>query len=549
MLKSGSSPSGSACEVAAPAPAIAAADAKEQSLLTALETGETEFAAAKARYEDVSGQHRAMLQQLREIKQQQEALLNPPPPKGAKKAPKPTRAQKEQAAEITESIVQIEQDAEALQPTLEEHKLAARRAKQGLEQVASELAALRRRSFLFTTCEALLRETTDYSAAHQQGRAEARSSLDAAAAAASAEQRRLRQAEEGVARARTRRARDLKYSPVLNSAGMAEPALAVSAHAAWPGWRHPGARCAWTARVGSRVIAVPRPPPHRPPPQPACGATASMPSRSASSREARCATRHAADALAAAEEAAVRATVEVLRRAMGERMGEVEALLRTWHVGTSQAVPVAELHNALGALQVDGYSRPVLHTLLRQLSGEAAGSVTAGAAINVATGAANGVVAAAATATDAVDLAALWQWTRFASASLAHGHRSASAPCQTCRSAAAGTGVHHRPAPLLSLPRRTSHATGATADGASADRRALAALREVLHMHLGRVAHLFIEWGQNGDGLISKEEMRRALAAQCVACDVPTLDALFASLDRDGIALDTSQSARTRDQP
>jgi Ca2+-binding EF-hand superfamily protein len=70
-------------------------------------------------------------------------------------------------------------------------------------------------------------------------------------------------------------------------------------------------------------------------------------------------------------------------------------------------------------------------------------------------------------------------------------------------------------------------------DGTAAERRAVAFLKKALHNNLGRISDLFNAWDADGNGVISKYELRRALAAQCIPVDKGALDALFRKLDTD----------------
>ena len=71
------------------------------------------------------------------------------------------------------------------------------------------------------------------------------------------------------------------------------------------------------------------------------------------------------------------------------------------------------------------------------------------------------------------------------------------------------------------------------ADGSAAERRAEKALRLALQTRLQKVAELFASWDIDDNGLISKREMKRALAALCIPCDEVAIDALFRKLDAD----------------
>lgn len=83
---------------------------------------------------------------------------------------------------------------------------------------------------------------------------------------------------------------------------------------------------------------------------------------------------------------------------------------------------------------------------------------------------------------------------------------------------------------LLQMPKRTEPHPG----GTDAERRAVAALKKALQPALGKVASLVREWDVDGDGQITKNELKRALAAQCIPVDEAALRALFRQLDQDG---------------
>ena len=69
--------------------------------------------------------------------------------------------------------------------------------------------------------------------------------------------------------------------------------------------------------------------------------------------------------------------------------------------------------------------------------------------------------------------------------------------------------------------------------GTTAERRAVAAIKKALHVNLQRVSDLFAQWDTDGDGQISKTEIKRALGAQCIPVDDVGLNFLFKRLDAD----------------
>ena len=69
--------------------------------------------------------------------------------------------------------------------------------------------------------------------------------------------------------------------------------------------------------------------------------------------------------------------------------------------------------------------------------------------------------------------------------------------------------------------------------GTAAERRAVAAIKKALHVNLQRVSDLFAHWDENGDGQISKTEIKRALGAQCIPVEDIGLNFLFKRLDAD----------------
>ena len=71
-------------------------------------------------------------------------------------------------------------------------------------------------------------------------------------------------------------------------------------------------------------------------------------------------------------------------------------------------------------------------------------------------------------------------------------------------------------------------------DGTGAERRAVAALKKALHTNYGKISTLFMQWDKDGDGQISKGEVKRALAAQCIPVDDRSLATLFHKIDKDG---------------
>ena len=82
----------------------------------------------------------------------------------------------------------------------------------------------------------------------------------------------------------------------------------------------------------------------------------------------------------------------------------------------------------------------------------------------------------------------------------------------------------------LEIPKRREP----LAEGTGAERRAVAALKKALHIHLGKISGLFAAWDDDGNGQISKKEVKRALAAQSIPVDDVALNTLFKKLDADG---------------
>ena len=69
--------------------------------------------------------------------------------------------------------------------------------------------------------------------------------------------------------------------------------------------------------------------------------------------------------------------------------------------------------------------------------------------------------------------------------------------------------------------------------GTGAERRAVAALKKALQPRLGKVSELIKEWDIDGDGQVTKRELKRALASQSIPVDRAALNALFRQLDQD----------------
>ena len=89
------------------------------------------------------------------------------------------------------------------------------------------------------------------------------------------------------------------------------------------------------------------------------------------------------------------------------------------------------------------------------------------------------------------------------------------------------------------LRRQRSHATGRSFSSSvvlkpSGEMSVMDQLRELLATNMVRIIDLFREWDENGDGLVSKKEFRKAIAALGYEAPRVEVDALFEPFDVDG---------------
>lgn len=167
-----------------------------------------------------------------------------------------------------------------------------------------------------------------------------------------------------------------------------------------------------------------------------------------------------------------------LKKHLGQNLGRVTELFKTWDVDCDHTVSVDELRNALGALKVP-FDEITLAALFRDIDVDQSGSL------------------------DFEEL---------------HKALRKDAPKRVPANYIS-----------LSLPKRKEP----NPLGTGAERRAVAALKRALHTNLDRTTDLFHKMDYDGDGLISKQELRRAMAAQCIEVDTVALDMLFSKLDSD----------------
>ena len=172
--------------------------------------------------------------------------------------------------------------------------------------------------------------------------------------------------------------------------------------------------------------------------------------------------------------------LRALKQALGQNMGRVTDLLKQWDVDCDHTISIVELRNALGALRVP-FDEAALLQLFNEVDLDQNGSL------------------------DFEELHKALRREAPRRAPLNQVNISLVAP------------KRQEPNPL----------------GTGHERRAVAALKRALHLNLGRIATLFTDWDYDGNGLISKREMRRALAAQSIEVDRLALDTLFLSLDAD----------------
>lgn len=145
-------------------------------------------------------------------------------------------------------------------------------------------------------------------------------------------------------------------------------------------------------------------------------------------------------------QSAVAAAKDALRAELASRLDEVEALLRKWAVDVENSIGFDDLSLAMGALQFKSASPRALKDLFIELDVDGDGTLDGAELRRVL-----GVKPSA--------------WTK-------HG---------------GGDSPHH-----LSLPTRRGHRM--LPDESGAEKRAVAALKKVLHLHLDRVQDLFLQW-------------------------------------------------------
>lgn len=168
-----------------------------------------------------------------------------------------------------------------------------------------------------------------------------------------------------------------------------------------------------------------------------------------------------------------------LKQALGQHFYRVIDLFKRWDVDCDHTISKEELRLALGALNVP-HDEATLSTLFQELDADQSGSI---------------------------------DFEELHSALRKH--------------------VPKRMPPnhiSLDVPKRVEPLP----EGTGAERRAVAALKKALHIHLGKISSLFAQWDLDGNGQISKKEVKRALAAQCIPVDDIALTMLFRKLDTDG---------------
>ena len=169
-----------------------------------------------------------------------------------------------------------------------------------------------------------------------------------------------------------------------------------------------------------------------------------------------------------------------LKQKLAANFGRVLDLFKKWDVDHDHTISIDELRLALGALQVHADEK-ALRVLFTELDADASG---------------------------AIDYEELYQALR------THGAK--------------------REVPdnriTLEMPSRKEP----NPDGTLAERRAVAFLKKALHNNLDRVRDIFAEWDFDGNGMISKRELQRGLAALSIAIDPRSIDILFEKLDADG---------------
>ena len=169
-----------------------------------------------------------------------------------------------------------------------------------------------------------------------------------------------------------------------------------------------------------------------------------------------------------------------LKQKLAANFGRVLDLFKKWDVDHDHTISIDELRLALGALQVHADEK-ALRVLFTELDADASG---------------------------AIDYEELYQALR------THGAK--------------------REVPdnriTLEMPSRKEP----NPDGTLAERRAVAFLKKALHNNLDRVRDIFAARDFDGNGMISKRELQRGLAALSIAIDPRSIDILFEKLDADG---------------
>ena len=184
-----------------------------------------------------------------------------------------------------------------------------------------------------------------------------------------------------------------------------------------------------------------------------------------------------------------------MKAALGKNLGRVIDLFKRWDVDCDHTISVTELRLALGALQVP-YDDDSLKTLFDELDEDKSGSI---------------------------DFEELHHALR--------KHAPKRVPANYIS---------------LELPKRVEPKL----QGTGAERRAVAALKKAVYKNMHRLSELFAEWDEDGNGQISKREVKRALVGMCIPVDDKALDKLFTMLDTDesgGIELEELNALLTKE--
>jgi Ca2+-binding EF-hand superfamily protein len=170
--------------------------------------------------------------------------------------------------------------------------------------------------------------------------------------------------------------------------------------------------------------------------------------------------------------------LETLKKALGQNLPRVIDMFKKWDVNCDGAVSIEELQMALAAVGVP-HVQQTLDRLFHELDADKNSSID------------------------------------FQELNLAlNKHVPASLPSnQIC----------------LQVPQRKE---GKRERGGT-ERQALKMLKIALQSKLDKVALMFGEWDLDGNGVISKREMNRALAALCIPIEPVAVDMLFEELDMD----------------